>query len=84
MADWKSLITTLKNPSGGIQGNYIMQASIYNPNKFAMVLAECTGYFKYKNVKIGTFAIDYAHNDLNSSFLVPPGKWIYMQGFGKK
>lgn len=71
--DWRSLISTFENPSSGIQGEYILQASIYNPNKFDMVLTACTGYFKYANTNIGTFSIDNSHSDLNASFVVPAG-----------
>mmetsp|Transcript_9272 Transcript_9272/g.12099 ORF Transcript_9272/g.12099 Transcript_9272/m.12099 type:complete len:364 (+) Transcript_9272:1837-2928(+) len=73
--DWYSLMETFKNPTGAIQGNYILQASIYNPNKFDMSLVNCTGEFHFHNTLIGKFTIDKAHriDGKQTEFIVPAG-----------
>mmetsp|Transcript_1065 Transcript_1065/g.1581 ORF Transcript_1065/g.1581 Transcript_1065/m.1581 type:complete len:150 (-) Transcript_1065:1500-1949(-) len=69
------MLKTFKNPTGSIQGKYILQASVYNPNKFDISMVNCTGTFKYKSTVIGRFTIDNTHkvNGKQKEFIVPAG-----------
>lgn len=60
--DWGSMIDSITNFKYTVQGDFILQASIYNPNRFDMSLKNCDGSFVYKDQLIGTFSVDWKHS----------------------
>eukprot|EP00924_Labyrinthula_sp_SR-Ha-C_P015636 snap_masked-scaffold_4-processed-gene-5.37-mRNA-1 protein AED:1.00 eAED:1.00 QI:0/-1/0/0/-1/1/1/0/173 len=55
--EWESLLSTFLDFQYTIQGIYLLQASLYNPNKLSLALTNISGQFLYKNISIADYKL---------------------------